>query len=453
MHMLVVFQLILVLSLGFTVVFAEWIPTTEPSTGPTSQPSSAPSTGLLRDAATFAQVGASLVGDAVNGYFGTSISACANGTIVAIGAPGNVTTSGSVVVMRWTAAGWTQMGSTIRSAVGSYFGFTVSLLSSGGSLAICEPLLTSQRGRCHMRSWTGADWALVGSVSFATVNMHLGASLRILSDSQLVALAPHAGAFSLPQRGQTAVVTFFASSNNAQSFSGTQKYLYPPTFEDARDCIATASDMSPLVIGYPRFDSNGLTDNGAVHIRVQYASTVTTLMGSVNGSMFGIGVCINQRGGVLAVRAFSGANRSAQVHFYHNPSGWEAMGVTLEAPDPAETAIGSEAGGGVYALDGLRPKLMRSLLDVVQAQSRRLRDVSLELETARTALSERKVIDRAKGLLMTSRGVSEEDAYRLMRKTAMNQNKRIVDVAEAILSMSDILRSPTRANEGATTAG
>lgn len=128
------------------------------------------------------------------------------------------------------------------------------------------------------------------------------------------------------------------------------------------------------------------------------------------------------------------------------------VAMMLLNPDPAETAIGTEA-GGVYALDGLRPKLMRSLLDVVQAQSRRLRDVSLELETARTALSERKVIDRAKGLLMTSRGVSEEDAYRLMRKTAMNQNKRIVDVAEAILSMSDILRSPPRANEGAATAG
>lgn len=128
------------------------------------------------------------------------------------------------------------------------------------------------------------------------------------------------------------------------------------------------------------------------------------------------------------------------------------VAMMLLNPDPAEAATGTEA-GGVYALDGLRPKLMRSLLDVVQAQSRRLRDVSLELESARTALSERKVIDRAKGLLMTSRGVSEEDAYRLMRKTAMNQNKRIVDVAEAILSMSDILRSPPRANEGATTAG
>ncbi|WP_377810700.1 nitrate- and nitrite sensing domain-containing protein [Azospirillum sp. A29] len=100
-------------------------------------------------------------------------------------------------------------------------------------------------------------------------------------------------------------------------------------------------------------------------------------------------------------------------------------------------------GAGFYAPDGLPPKLMRSVLDVMQAQSQRLRDVSLELETAKAALNERKVIDRAKGLLMSTRNLSEEEAYKLIRKTAMNQNKRIVEVAEAILSMSDILRGVT----------
>ena len=100
-------------------------------------------------------------------------------------------------------------------------------------------------------------------------------------------------------------------------------------------------------------------------------------------------------------------------------------------------------GAGLYAPDGLPPKLMRSVLDVMQAQSQRLRDVSLELETAKAALNERKVIDRAKGLLMSTRNLSEEEAYKLIRKTAMNQNKRIVEVAEAILSMSDILRGVT----------
>ena len=62
-------------------------------------------------------------------------------------------------------------------------------------------------------------------------------------------------------------------------------------------------------------------------------------------------------------------------------------------------------------------------------------------KTARAALDERKVVDRAKGLLMSSRNLSEKDAYTLMRETAMRQNKRIVDIAESIVSMADILQA------------
>lgn len=122
----------------------------------------------------------------------------------------------------------------------------------------------------------------------------------------------------------------------------------------------------------------------------------------------------------------------------------------LSIPGGPSSTGPEQDGAGLYAPDGLPPKLMRSVLDVMQAQSQRLRDVSLELETAKAALNERKVIDRAKGLLMSTRNLSEEEAYKLIRKTAMNQNKRIVEVAEAILSMSDILRGVTG---GGGTAG
>ncbi|WP_109152896.1 nitrate regulatory protein [Azospirillum sp. TSO5] len=127
------------------------------------------------------------------------------------------------------------------------------------------------------------------------------------------------------------------------------------------------------------------------------------------------------------------------------------VAMVLVDADPGFSGLngaGQDA-SGLYAPDGLRPKLMRSVLDVVQAQSQRLRDVSLELETAKAALNERKVIDRAKGLLMSTRNLSEEEAYKLIRKTAMNQNKRIIEVAEAILSMSDILRGVTAAGGAA----
>lgn len=91
-------------------------------------------------------------------------------------------------------------------------------------------------------------------------------------------------------------------------------------------------------------------------------------------------------------------------------------------------------------LDRAVPRPMRSILDVFAAQSRRLDDVSSQLDCARAALAGRKLIERAKGLLMKSRRLSENDAYRLMRQTAMRQNRRLVDVAEAIVSMTPATR-------------
>jgi hypothetical protein len=87
----------------------------------------------------------------------------------------------------------------------------------------------------------------------------------------------------------------------------------------------------------------------------------------------------------------------------------------------------------------LGPHLEREVLGMVQEQSRRLQSMSDELETARAALNERKVIERAKGLLMASRKLSEEDAHKMLRQTAMNQGKRLIDVAKTVLSMSDYL--------------
>ena len=78
-----------------------------------------------------------------------------------------------------------------------------------------------------------------------------------------------------------------------------------------------------------------------------------------------------------------------------------------------------------------------SIVEVLLAQSDRLASVENELEQARRALNERKSIERAKGLLMARRGLSEEAAYKMLRQTAMEQNKRMVDLAESMLSFQD----------------
>src|ERR1700722_9193571 len=108
-----------------------------------------------------------------------------------------------------------------------------------------------------------------------------------------------------------------------------------------------------------------------------------------------------------------------------------------------ELSEGTELSGGVelYCMEDGLPKPMRSILDVIEAQSRRIDDINSQLESARAALTERKIVERAKGILMRSRRLSEQDAYTLLRQTAMSQNKRIFEVAEAVLSMADIFKT------------
>jgi hypothetical protein len=110
-------------------------------------------------------------------------------------------------------------------------------------------------------------------------------------------------------------------------------------------------------------------------------------------------------------------------------------------PEPAMNSQGVAGGVELYGMEDGLPKPMRSILDVVEAQSRRIDDISSQLESARVALTERKTIERAKGILMRSRRLSEKDAYTLLRQTAMSQNKRIFEVAEAIISMVDIFKT------------
>ncbi len=79
-----------------------------------------------------------------------------------------------------------------------------------------------------------------------------------------------------------------------------------------------------------------------------------------------------------------------------------------------------------------------SLVDLLRTQSARLVSMEVELDAARRALHERKVIERAKGALMSRLGMTEEAAFRTLQKTSMDHNRRLLDVAEATLSLPDI---------------
>lgn len=105
----------------------------------------------------------------------------------------------------------------------------------------------------------------------------------------------------------------------------------------------------------------------------------------------------------------------------------------------------ASSGETVMAGDTMGGKLGHAVVEMLQAQSDRLARVEGELEAARRSLNERKVVERAKGLLMARLDIAEEAAYRMLRQTAMEQNRRIVEVAEAALALPGfIAQAPVR---------
>jgi two-component system, response regulator / RNA-binding antiterminator len=98
-----------------------------------------------------------------------------------------------------------------------------------------------------------------------------------------------------------------------------------------------------------------------------------------------------------------------------------------------------DAGVSAYVVDGLRKDRVKPILDLAIRRFNAFARMQSELDEAKTALAERKTIDRAKAILMESRQMSESDAYALLRTTAMNQGRRIAEVAEALITASSLL--------------
>lgn len=103
------------------------------------------------------------------------------------------------------------------------------------------------------------------------------------------------------------------------------------------------------------------------------------------------------------------------------------------------TRAAIEAGVSAYVVDGLRAERLKPVLDAAMARFQMFRQMRTELAATRRALEERKVIDRAKGLLMRARGIDEDAAYALLRRTAMDQNRRIAEVAQALVTAASLL--------------
>jgi response regulator NasT len=115
-----------------------------------------------------------------------------------------------------------------------------------------------------------------------------------------------------------------------------------------------------------------------------------------------------------------------------------AMFVDRSDTDMIEAAV--DAGVGAYVVDGLRKERIKSVLDTAVSRFRAFNKLRDELDQARQALDERKLVERAKGILMKERGLSEEAAYSLLRKAAMNENRKLTEVAQSVVTAARLLR-------------
>ncbi len=112
----------------------------------------------------------------------------------------------------------------------------------------------------------------------------------------------------------------------------------------------------------------------------------------------------------------------------------------VDSSDSASIQASVDAGVSAYIVDGLKKERMKHILDLCISRFNAFSRIQGELEKTKTQLEERKVIDRAKGILMKAKNLTEEQAYALMRKTAMNENKKIAEIAQSIVMASDLLK-------------
>ncbi|MEW6036948.1 MAG: ANTAR domain-containing protein [Pseudomonadota bacterium] len=98
-----------------------------------------------------------------------------------------------------------------------------------------------------------------------------------------------------------------------------------------------------------------------------------------------------------------------------------------------------QAGVSAYVVDGLSRERILPIVEVAMARFSEFQVLRRELEDTRAQLADRKLVEKAKGLLMKHRGLSEDEAYQSLRKTAMARNQRIADVARTLLALEDFL--------------
>ncbi|MEL6523319.1 MAG: ANTAR domain-containing protein [Pseudomonadota bacterium] len=171
----------------------------------------------------------------------------------------------------------------------------------------------------------------------------------------------------------------------------------------------------------------GLTEGGWTNVKV-IGDTVglARKLGEIDPDLVLIDLANPDRDLLENLSAASGATQRPVAMF-------------VDRSDDEMTRSALAAGLSAYVVDGLRKERIKPVLETAIARFQMVSQMRTELEAAKRALAERKTIDRAKGVLMRAKSLNEDEAYGLLRKTAMDQGRKVIDVAEALVTASDLL--------------
>ena len=116
--------------------------------------------------------------------------------------------------------------------------------------------------------------------------------------------------------------------------------------------------------------------------------------------------------------------------------------IIIFAPDDTPDTIDQivKAGVSAYVVNGLEASRIDSIINIAMARFKEQQRLKSELEKTKSRLEERKLIDRAKGILIKTRGFTEDDAYHTLRKLAMDRNIAIGEMAKNIIAMAELLK-------------
>lgn len=133
-------------------------------------------------------------------------------------------------------------------------------------------------------------------------------------------------------------------------------------------------------------------------------------------------------------------NRDQLEHFFQvSRAVKRPMAMFVDRSDTAEIEAAIEAGVSAYVVDGLKKERIKPILEMAISRFNAVSRLTRELDEAKSELAERKTIDRAKGILMKVKKLDEAAAYKLLRRTAMNENRRIGEVAASLVSAYTLL--------------